>query len=308
MTENNIFYVYVYMDPTKPGNFIYDDLKLNYEPFYVGKGRGNRYKMHIIDAKWRQKTKKRKLSHMHNKILKIQNPIILKIKENLLEKDAFEIEKKYILLIGRYDIGNGPLCNMSNGGDGQSGRIPWNKNKTGSLTKNKNSEKEIDLRIDKYILKNRGIKRGRNFNYKQSEKVKETSSRIIREVNRKRKEMGLGSGFKGKTFTQDVKNMIKKTWLQKRGHLIKVYYFIKDNKLLIIRGLINYCKNINISGGNMTKLFNKKIIGPYHGHTIIDEIDIIKWKDNYIIIDYYKNTLKELNFNNVLDHIKNNPI
>lgn len=36
------FYVYVYLDPRKSGEYIYDDLKFNYEPFYVGKGRGDR--------------------------------------------------------------------------------------------------------------------------------------------------------------------------------------------------------------------------------------------------------------------------
>jgi hypothetical protein len=35
------YYVYAFLDKSKPGNFNYGDLKFDYEPFYIGKGTGD---------------------------------------------------------------------------------------------------------------------------------------------------------------------------------------------------------------------------------------------------------------------------
>jgi len=43
-----IHYVYIYLDTRKPGNFIYDDMLFNFEPFYVGQGKNNRCWWFII--------------------------------------------------------------------------------------------------------------------------------------------------------------------------------------------------------------------------------------------------------------------
>ena len=40
-------YVYVYLDPRKPGKFIYNDFSFEFEPFYVGKGYGDRAFGHL---------------------------------------------------------------------------------------------------------------------------------------------------------------------------------------------------------------------------------------------------------------------
>ena len=48
----NQFYAYVYLNPLKYGKFIYDNGKLSfdYEPFYVGKGKSDRVKVHLREA------------------------------------------------------------------------------------------------------------------------------------------------------------------------------------------------------------------------------------------------------------------
>jgi hypothetical protein len=59
-----------------------------------------------------------------NKILRSgTTPVIVKLAENLTEQLAFLYEISYIFLIGRKDLGKGPLCNLTNGGEGTSGNI-----------------------------------------------------------------------------------------------------------------------------------------------------------------------------------------
>ena len=91
------FYVYVYLDITKKGNFIYGDYFFEYEPFYVGKGYKKRCYEHLKESSLSHK------SFKNNKLKKILSlglkPIILKISVNIFEVDAFELEKKLIKII-----------------------------------------------------------------------------------------------------------------------------------------------------------------------------------------------------------------
>ena len=47
LSSKTDFYVYIYLDPRKPGSFIYEEYVFGYEPFYAGKGRNYRYKYHL---------------------------------------------------------------------------------------------------------------------------------------------------------------------------------------------------------------------------------------------------------------------
>lgn len=58
----NKYYVYIYFDPSKKGQFIYDNLKFNFEPFYIGKGTGNRYKCHLDSKNYNNDYKLNKIS------------------------------------------------------------------------------------------------------------------------------------------------------------------------------------------------------------------------------------------------------
>lgn len=87
------------------------------EPFYVGKGKANRYKI-----------KSHRSKHWKNIVAKHNYDIIF-LETDLTEQEAFEKETYWINRIGRRDLGNGPLVNFTNGGDGESGRIAWNKGK-----------------------------------------------------------------------------------------------------------------------------------------------------------------------------------
>lgn len=115
-------YVYVYLNPLKPGNFRYNKFTFDFEPFYIGMGKKDRIDRHIIYAKSNLKYKKRK-SFKDNIILKILRegcePIRYKLYENLSLDSAKRLEKYFINLIGRKDLGYGSLSNHTDGGDGK---------------------------------------------------------------------------------------------------------------------------------------------------------------------------------------------
>lgn len=118
----NIYYTYVYLDPRKEGNYIFGDYIFKYEPFYIGKGKGNRLNDHLVEAKRSDKN-----SHKLNIIRKIFNcgltPIIEKIHININNFDAKKYEIELIKLIGRCNKKEGTLTNLTDGGEGTLGII-----------------------------------------------------------------------------------------------------------------------------------------------------------------------------------------
>lgn len=112
------YYVYVYLDPRKPGVYVYGDYKFLHEPIYVGKGK-----------KKRAYYFERKNGYLRNKLEKIGRPLVLILAKQLIETESFLLEKELITLIGRHNLRTGPLYNLTDGGEGVSGRFCSEKTK-----------------------------------------------------------------------------------------------------------------------------------------------------------------------------------
>ncbi len=102
-------------------------------PRYVGKGRGMRWRVHR--------------SASHNKALGRlikesdgELPIII-VRQNLTDDEAYDLEIKLILAIGRGD--RGPLLNLSDGGDGVGSHTPESKAKLSAWRKGKSLPPEV---------------------------------------------------------------------------------------------------------------------------------------------------------------------
>lgn len=176
------YYVYIYLNPMKQGKFKYDNYEFEYEPFYVGKGKGDRLNSHIKNI---DKINKHKQNTI-NKIIKNELlPIIFKIEENLQEVRAWELEKEIIKLIGRRCNNTGTLTNIHVGGiGGKTLDEPWNKGKSFDETYSIEKTKEL----------------------KQQARERNIGKKLTEETKRK-----ISEGNKGKFVSEETKKKMSKS-------------------------------------------------------------------------------------------------
>ena len=256
--ELNKFYVYVYLDPRKPGRYEYGDHIFDFEPFYVGKGKESRWKVHF--KPWSLK-KKTPFYNKLNKILGLNlHPIVLKTNQYLFEQDALNYEIWLIWGITRYP---GPLTNLTDGGDGPSGRV--------SPMKGKKRSAET---IEKFRKSKIGKPNPHTKEWNEKIRISNTGKKASKEHCLKISIANKGKipWSKGKTniFSLDVLERIKKTRLE-RG--ITGYNFqweiTYQNETIIVKNLKEFCRSRNIKYKCLQTALHKNIRKKiYKGYTV----------------------------------------
>lgn len=159
--KKNRFYIYYLRRPDKPDPL--DPEKG--QPFYVGKGCNHRYKSHRKEAKGllhKPGRKEYRISIIHmlwKQRLDFYEDIFL---DGLTEQEAFDIEREAIEVYGRKDNGTGILANLTDGGEGNSGRSLESRKKTSNTLKGRPKTKETNKKnSESHIGKspwNKGLK------------------------------------------------------------------------------------------------------------------------------------------------------
>ena len=198
-TENNIesmnSYVYVYLDPRKPGNFSFEEYAFLQEPFYVGKGYGNRAYEHLNEKRVYNPFKHRKIKKIQKEGLE---PVIVFVEKNVSDEEAINLEKKLINLIGRSDKKKGPLTNLTDGGDGTLGLLRSDE----SIQKQK-----------KTLAENSNWKaamKSKEFSEKMSEILKERYKDPNERKKQSKRLSGKNNPMYGKKGSQKQKDAVRK--------------------------------------------------------------------------------------------------
>lgn len=228
--------IYVILDPRKKGKYSYENMNISfiYEPIYVGRGKGNcsgRKHSHL-KGDLRDKNKKKGLNKL--KIRKVESiyklnlvPIFLVIYSNLSLKETCDLEKEMISAIGKINDKNGPLTNITDGGEsGQYGR-KWTKEM-------KERHSKLFKQLPHYL-------RGKKMSQEMKDKLSESHK-----------------GHKASKETRQKLSDIRKG--KKIPKARKKYSIISpEGEKIIFEGLVDFCNKNNLNQGDMGKLKNKKI-------------------------------------------------
>jgi hypothetical protein len=241
--------------------YVYFYLREDYSPYYVGKGSGKRaYTKGPKEVK-PPKDKSR---------VKI-------IKADLTEEEAFALEKLYILMFGRIDLGTGILRNKSDGGDGSSGRIasPEERRKRSEMMKGVKRPQWI---YDKIAASNTGkkasaetrakisaIHKGRKHSEEHKRNVSEAKKGFKHTEEAKQK---MSAARKGKKLSPEhVEKISKAVKLRAQPHKLT---FI-DGRTLIIDNITDWAKENGYLG---TNLYQVKI-GDKGRHKDIIKVELV---------------------------------
>lgn len=128
---------------------------VDYKVFYVGMGKIKRAMSSGDRSKWWQN------------VVKKYGYRVEIVHENLHWEEAARLEIFYIKKFGRADQGKGILVNMTDGGDGAFGKIPWNAGK-------KHSQKTKD-KISKSLIGSKNANYGKHFSEEHRRKIAESN-------------------------------------------------------------------------------------------------------------------------------------
>lgn len=244
----NKFYVYVLIDPS-------DNI-----PFYVGKGCGNRMMIHEKSVlKGKITNNNFSLTSKIQSILNSGNSIIYKKShQNLLGEDALIKESDEIKSVGRKDLGMGPLCNLTDGGEGIANVSEEIKKKISNSLKGRifSDEHKQNLKlaalnrtkehINKIASKNKGKHQTTETKLKISQSKKGKPSKIKGIVRSKEIKQKISNSVKRLYENEDYRNAHAKK-MKEISSGSKYWKFIDPNKHLIeIFNLSNYCKVNNL--------------------------------------------------------------
>jgi hypothetical protein len=231
ISNQNQFYVYIYFFPEEK-ECVYEDFIFNSEPFYIGKGKGDRLFHHLQPHHLEKSHKKSQI--IKDILLRGLKPLVIKYKEGLTSKDAYKLESKLIESIGTIYGGNGPLANKTINRDGLSFHREETKKKIGDASKGRKHKPET---IEKLRISKLGKK---NPMYKNGKYPKKPPTGL----NRSSAKLGKKNPMYGKHLSKEEKEYYSTCSAKKKKYTI---LFVNTNETIEIENLRKYCRENNLN-------------------------------------------------------------
>jgi hypothetical protein len=274
--NNKIYEVYVYCDPRDIGVYKYGEYIFLNKPIYVGKG----------SMKW-----KRKYVHINNSsnkrlknlIAKLKRhnlkPTIITINKSITEYRAIQLEKFLIKTIGRSDLNLCPLFNFTGGGDGTSGRIFSDEERS---LRSLNTKKYFNG-LSKEELKAHGKKslagrteRGKQVGIKKQLRTKKAKSEHEKAKLEKKRYISWSKSYysrsdKDKAITSKKCQIASK---KRPQYFITIQYL--DDGLIQSKFLNEWLNEGFARDGIMDRIKSKNISKPLYSRTTKKNISILK--------------------------------
>ena len=172
--------------------YVYAYLREDLTPYYIGKGSGKRA--------WTS-TRVTSKPADPSRICILQN--------NLTEQEALDIEIKLIAHYGRKDNGTGILRNLTNGGDGVSGRIiTFTEEWKAKLRKPKKMTETGRRALSEYAKQRTPWNKGKPMSEEQKKKLSEANTGKKRTSEVKEKMSQMRQGKPGKKHSEDTKKKL----------------------------------------------------------------------------------------------------
>lgn len=220
MEKENKYYIYFHINDAKN------------EIFYVGKGFGRRaFRKNDRNKFWKNVTSKYSYT-------------IVFPHKDITEEEAIKLEIYYISKIGRRDLGNGPLVNLTDGGDGSSGYIMTSEHKNKIREKMKGrifSEEHLKRNRESKIGKQRPESvRKKLSNYRKGKRLSKETKLKISQSGKGRKhseetKIKISESNKGRVVSNKTRKLLKKRneckqvlQLDLNNNLITKYTSIKE--------------------------------------------------------------------------------
>ena len=117
------------------------------------------------------------------------------ILDNLSWEEACKKEVEFIVLYGRIIDNTGTLCNLTEGGEGNTGAIPWNKGVKGIVKASQSTKDKMSL-----------IHKGKVLSESHKQKIGNANKNISEETRKKLSDINIGNkNFLGKSHKESSK-------------------------------------------------------------------------------------------------------